>query len=70
MNRRYALIALDRDHECVDFSDCYLILLTLTAQWRRGSRGNKVIADRTSPLREIVEQMAAIALDQAPSGNA
>jgi hypothetical protein len=29
-----------------------------------------VIADRTSPLREIVEQMAAIALDQAPSGNA
>jgi hypothetical protein len=32
MNRRYALIALDRDHECVDFSDCYLILLTL-APW-------------------------------------
>jgi hypothetical protein len=71
MNRRYALIALDRDHECVDFSDCYLILLTLTAQWRRGSRRDKVIADRTyTPLREIVEQMAAIALDQAPSGNA
>jgi hypothetical protein len=32
VNRRYALIALDRDHECVDFSGCYLILFTLTAQ--------------------------------------
>jgi hypothetical protein len=31
-NRRYALIALDRAYECADFSGCYLILLTLTAQ--------------------------------------
>ena len=45
MNRRYALIALDRRHECADFPGCYLVLLTLTAQWGRGSRGNKVIAD-------------------------
>ena len=69
MNRRYALIALDRHHECADFPGCYLIQLTLTAQWRRGSRGNKVIADRTyTPLREIVEQIVEAAFDQAPSG--
>ena len=69
MNRRYALIALDRGHECADFPGCDLALLTLTAQWRRGSRGNKVIADRTyNPLREIPEQIAEAALDQAPCG--
>jgi hypothetical protein len=69
MNRRYALIALDRHHDCADFPGCYLVLLTLIAQWNSGSRGNKAIADRTyTPLREIVEQIAEVAFEQAPSG--
>jgi hypothetical protein len=45
MNRRYALIALDRRHECADFPGCDLALRTPTAQWSRGSRENKVMAD-------------------------
>ena len=64
MNRWYALIALDRPHECADFPGCHLVLLTLTAQCRRASRENKVIADRTyNPHREIVEQIAEAAFD-------
>jgi hypothetical protein len=64
MNRWYALIALDRPHECADFPGCHLVLLTLTAQCRRASRENKVIADRKySPLREIVEQIAEVTLE-------
>jgi hypothetical protein len=69
MNRRYALIALDRHHECADFPGCYLVLLTLIAQWNSGSHGNKAIADWTyTPLREIVERIAEVEFDQAPSG--
>jgi hypothetical protein len=32
MNRRYALIALDRHHECADFPGCHLALITRIAQ--------------------------------------
>ena len=69
MNRRYALIALDRHHECVDFPGCYLVLITRTAQWTRGSGANKAVNDlKHPPPREIVEQIAEVAFEQAPCG--
>jgi hypothetical protein len=64
MNRRYALIALDRGHEWAEFPGCHLACLR-----DRGSRENKVIVDpKHGSLRKIVEQIAELALDQAPSG--
>jgi hypothetical protein len=65
MNRWYALIALDRHHECADFPDCHLARITRTAQWTRGSGANKAVNDlKHPPPREIVEQIAEVALDQ------
>src|SRR5215471_14765266 len=67
-NRRYALIALDRHHECADFLGCHLACLRCCSMESRRS-WNKVATDpKHTSLREIVEQIAEVALDQASSG--